>query len=267
MTSIHSFIISWEGKHANAETIAQAIKNQSDHTTIVYSDPKPDFLFDPSFESLRRPNDLMFGDKFQACLANCKSEILLLIHADCNCEQWSSIVKKCRDAFDEFPDINVWCPLIDFTSYNIKATEISKIADSNLSIAAATDAIVVAFRSSTIDKFSTCDLDKNLHGWGIDWILACHTYASNMIAVIDRSIHVHHEKTRDYSHEIAREEMIEFLDGLTQGEKTLYKLLKDYIKSRKAERRQQKEYRRKMKAERRQQKEDRRKNKRRFKFW
>jgi hypothetical protein len=41
MTTLHSFIISWEGQHQGAATIAESIESQSDHTTIIYSDPDP----------------------------------------------------------------------------------------------------------------------------------------------------------------------------------------------------------------------------------
>lgn len=71
-----------------------------------------------------------------------------------------------------------------------------------------------------------------------------------MIAVLDRSIHVYHDKSHGYSYSSAREEMIEFLEGLTKSEKTLYKVLRDYIKARKERSREEK-----------------RKNKRRFRFW
>ena len=233
MTSIHTFIISWAGQHANAEAIARAVKPHSDRTTIAYSDPDPDFAFDPAFDVLTRPNHLMFADKFQACLGHCESDVLLLIHADSRCKSWPSLVEKCRDAFDRYPEINVWAPKIDGTFFNVEFTEISRLAD-HLSVVAGTDAIVVAFRRDAIARFATCDLERNFHGWGVDWVLTCHSYANNMIAVVDRTIPVHHAESRSYSHEAAWQQMVEFLDGLTPFEKTLYRLLQGYIEARTA---------------------------------
>jgi hypothetical protein len=233
MTSIHTFLISWAGRHGDAEAIASVVKSQSDHTTIVYSDPDPDLAVDPSFDALRRPDHLMFADKFQACLEHCKTDVLLLIHADARCDSWASVVAKCRDAFDRYPEVNVWAPAIDGTFFNVEFTEISRLAD-HLSIVAGTDAIVVAFRRDTIARFAECDLERNLHGWGIDWVLVCHAYANNKIAVVDRTIAVHHAETRSYSHDVAWQQMVGFLDGLTASEKALYQVLQAYIRARKA---------------------------------
>jgi hypothetical protein len=60
-----------------------------------------------------------------------------------------------------------------------------------------------------------CDLESNFHGWEIDWVLTCHSYANNMIAVVDRTIPVHHAETRSYNHDVAWQQMVGFLDGLT----------------------------------------------------
>ena len=146
--------------------------------------------------------------------------------------------------------MNLWAPLIEFTPYSLGLTEISPIPDSAFSIVAATDAIVVAFRRETIDRLKTSNLEKNIHGWGVDWILICHTYVNNMIAVVDRNILVRHPKLHGYSESSARQEMTEFLDGLTTSEKTLYKLLRGYIDVRKQRQRYEK-----------------RKNQRRLRFW
>jgi hypothetical protein len=250
MTSIHTFIISWAGQHANAAAIAGALAPSSGNVTIVYSDPDPEFAVDPRFDAVKRPNDLMFGDKFRACLERCRSDVLLLIHADCTCASWPELVKTCREAFDRFPEINVWAPTIDGTFYSVEATEITKLPENGLSVVAGTDAIVVAFRRETIDRFAAFDLKKNLHGWGVDWILICHSYANNMIAVVDRTTPVHHVKSRRYPRNVAWEQMTEFLEGLTPFEKTLYKLLRGYVEARKALN-----------------KDDKRKQRRRFRFW
>jgi hypothetical protein len=233
MPSIHTFVVSWVGRHADAEAIAGAVQPQSDHTTVVYSDPDPDVAIDPSFDAVRRPDHLMFADKFQACLEHCKSDVLLLIHADARCESWPSVVEKCRDAFDRYPEVNVWAPAIDGTFFNVACTEISRLAD-HLSIVAGTDAIVVAFRRENIARFAECDLESNCHGWGIDWVLTCHSYANNMIAVVDRTIPVHHTETRSYNHDVAWQQMVGFLDGLTASEKALYQVLQGYIQTRTA---------------------------------
>jgi hypothetical protein len=100
-------------------------------------------------------------------------------------------------ANNRYPQINVWAPKIDGTFFNVEFTEISRLAD-HLSVVAGTDAIVVAFRRDVIARFATCDLERNFHGWGVDWVLTCHSYANNMIAVVDRTVPVHHAESRSY---------------------------------------------------------------------
>jgi len=43
-----------------------------------------------------------------------------------------------------------------------------------------------------------------------------------MIVVVDRTIPVHHAETRSYNHDVAWQQMVGFLDGLTASEKALY---------------------------------------------
>ena len=69
---------------------------------------------------------------------------------------------------------------------------------------------------------------------GIDWVLVCHAYANNKIAVVDRTIPVHHAETRSYSHDVAWQQMVGFLDGLTASEKALYQVLQGHIRTRRA---------------------------------
>ena len=66
--SIHTFVISWFGKHENADSIVKAVAQTSTYVSVIYSDPNIDVLPQFSCQAIRRPNDLFFGDKFRACL-------------------------------------------------------------------------------------------------------------------------------------------------------------------------------------------------------
>ena len=125
-SSVHSFVISWYGKHDNAEKIIRAITPASDSVTAIYSDPDNNLYPQFSCQAIRRPNYLFFGDKFQACIDAFDSDVMLLIHADCDCDNWSEIPARCRDAVENIPNIGVWAPTIDFNYWSVERTEIDR---------------------------------------------------------------------------------------------------------------------------------------------
>ena len=127
MLSMHLFIISWEGQHEKAISIAKSIFSATNQISIVYSDPNSDLTLDVDCQCIRRPNELFWGDKFKACLDVCNSDLMVVIHADCDCEDWSFLVHKCRSAMDQNPIIAVWAPLIDWTQWNIHRTRLYEI--------------------------------------------------------------------------------------------------------------------------------------------
>ena len=125
--SIHVFIISWKGMHSNASNIASQVGEACNKLTIVYSDPDPHYQFDEKFRTVRRPNDLFWGDKFSACLQVFDEDLMLVIHADCSCSDWRALVVRCHEDMMRRPTIGVWAPLIDWTPYSPKITGPSSI--------------------------------------------------------------------------------------------------------------------------------------------
>jgi hypothetical protein len=223
--SIHTFVISWFGKHENADSIVKAVAQTSTYVSVIYSDPNIDVLPQFSCQAIRRPNDLFFGDKFRACLESCDADILLLIHADCDCDNWSKIPERCRRAVEENPNIGVWTPLIEFTDWGLDRTEIKKIPNSSLSIVVQTDAVVFGLTRVIADRMRKANLRKNIYGWGTDFMFNYYTYSLGEISVVDRSLLVRHPLGSKYSGEVATAQLIEFLKQLTPAEKAQSALL------------------------------------------
>jgi hypothetical protein len=223
--SIHTFVISWFGKHENAESIVKAVTQTSTYVSVIYSDPNINVLPQFSCQAIRRPNDLFFADKFRACLESCDADILLLIHADCDCDNWSEIPERCRLAIEENPDIGVWSPLIDFTDWGLDRTEIKKIPESSLSIVVQTDAVVFGLTRVVADRMRKANFRKNIYGWGTDLMFNYYTYSLGEISVVDRNLLVRHPLGSKYSIEVATAQLIEFLKQLTPAEKAQSALL------------------------------------------
>jgi hypothetical protein len=230
--SIHTFVISWSGKHDNAEKIVSEVCRASDSVTVIYSDPDRTAQVKFSCPGIRRPNDLFFGDKFQACVDSCDADILLLIHADCNSKNWSELPEHCRRAVEQNPDIGVWAPRVDFADWSLDRTEIDKMPNSELSIVAQTDAVVFALTREIVDRMRKADFKRNIYGWGADFMFNYYTYSVGMISVVDRSILVKHPRSTKYSGEIATAQLEEFLKQLTPAERNQSALLDGIVKLR-----------------------------------
>jgi hypothetical protein len=230
--SIHTFVISWFGKHENAARIAKAVASTSSSVTVVYSDPDRNLSRKFSCPSIRRPNDLFFSDKFQACIDSCDADIILIIHADCHCDHWYKVPERCKRAFEQIPNIGVWAPLIDFNDWGVQRTEIDKIPNSPFSIVAQTDAIVFGLTRKIVDRMRKANLGGNIYGWGIDLMYNYYTYSVGKISVVDRSLFVHHPRGTEYLMEAATAELCEFVKQLTPAERTQSALLDAIVRLR-----------------------------------
>jgi hypothetical protein len=230
--SIHTYIMSWFGKHDNAEKIVKAVTLTSDYVSVIYSDP--DIHLSPKFScpSTRRSNDLFFGDKFYACIASCDTDVTLVIHADCNCDYWSEVPEHCRRAFEEVPNIGVWAPVIDFTDWCLDRTEIDRIPNSSFSMVAQTDAIVFGLERRIVDRIRKAELGTNVYGWGIDLMYNYYTYSIGYVSVVDRSLSVQHPRSTEYDYDTAMTQLVEFLDQLTPAERTQSLLLRAIVRLR-----------------------------------
>jgi hypothetical protein len=224
------FIISWKGQHEKASKIAESISNVDKNVTIIFSDPDQNFTFNNSFNVIRRPNNLFWEDKFKSCLDSADDGGILIIHADCDCNDWSFLVKRCNDVINKHIDLGVWAPEIDGTFYNLCASEIFKIKNSKLVIAALTDGIVFYISPFIVNRMRQISYGNNKFGWGIDGLFCSASHINNKLVVIDTSINVlHNSKTTGYDKKLAYLGKSDFLKQFSTRELAEYKLLLSYV--------------------------------------
>lgn len=230
MKNIHIYIISWAGQHENALKIAKTLESNNYKISIVYSDPINELSIFDDIDSIKRPNDLFWADKFQACLKTFDSDIMMVIHADCFYEDWNRLASICDNTMSSFQDIGVWSPLIDNTYFQIDKTRIGKISNEPpLTVVAQTDGIIFALDKSIANRMKSVNYSGNIYGWGIEWIFVSYSYSVNKLVVIDDSIHVNHSNDRGYPSEAAYNQMNVFLNQLGTFEKIQYVLLNSYV--------------------------------------
>ena len=233
MTILHAYIISWKGQHQSAIAIAEVISKVADITTITYSDPDDNYT--PSTESsvnfLKRSDALFWGDKFKSSLDDFKEDLMLIIHADCTCSDWGSLVQTCKSSMERFQNIGLWAPHIDYTPHNLLRTLIGEINGTSLAIVAQTDAIVFCISKVVAERLRLASYESNVYGWGFDTMAAAFAYSNKLIAVADKSQVVTHPKSRGYPAQAAQQQCTQFLSQLNLYESIQNKLLWEYVYS------------------------------------
>jgi hypothetical protein len=230
MKSARIFIISWAGQHENAVHIARQLARKNLKVFIVFSDPDPDLQLEAPCELVRRPDELFWGDKFQACMNACGDDPMLVIHADCTYEDWGQLVDQCHKTVADIPMIGVWAPLVDWVPWTMKMVEIAKLNGTALSIVTRTDGIVFYLSPQIIQRMRLADYADNVYGRGIELMSVAASYARGRIAVIDRSMKVQHPKSTGYPEKEANDQFARFIKQLTPVEEIQRILLSSHMK-------------------------------------
>jgi len=222
------FVISWTGQHLNASEITAALDDFREDVAVVFSDQDESFVFESRCRTIRRPNHLFWADKFLACLEACTADRMLILHGDCQCDDWAMLVRKCDEAFARLPGLGVWAPVIKGSFYEIENTRITRLGDTPYSLVTHYDAICFALSRAIVHRMRQADYSANLYGWGISGMMIASAYSRNMLVVVDESTTVRHPAGRGYPSEEAKRQREAFLEQLSIQEKIQRALLTTY---------------------------------------
>lgn len=224
------FIISWFGQHEKAALIAEKILLVCKKVSILYSDPDPDFVFVTSCKLIKRPNELFWEDKFKSCLDNAGNEGILVIHADCICEDWGGLVKRCFDINSNNNEIGVWSPHTTGSPYELNVSGILKINDSELILSARTDGIIFYLSPAIVNRMQQSTYGENKYGWGIAALFCAAAHVLNKLIIIDTSVKVlHPQGKRGYNENEAKLTRAKFLSQFSLQERIAYELLQSHV--------------------------------------
>lgn len=231
---IKIFIISWVGQHNNAIFIAESLSGLGLDIVIVYSDPDPNINIAAPCNLVRRSNDLYWEDKFKACLDLVGDSPMLVIHADCTCKDWKSLIARCLIVSGNVKKLGVWAPRIIGTPYDVSVSGILKI-DSKLVLSARTDGIVFYLSSEIIDRMKKVTYGGNKFGWGIESLFCATSHSNGKLVLIDLSVEVFHPQGKTgYDSNEAQLQKIKFLNQFTISERGLHELLEGNINFKRA---------------------------------
>lgn len=229
------FIISWAGQHDNARLIAVQAARAGARVTIVYSDPGPHEPFDLSCALVRRPNDLFWEDKFQACLEAAGGEGFLVIHADCRCDDWERLVRRCGAVATGVRDLGVWAPQIHGTHLHLGVSGILKISGGGLVAAALTDGIIFYLAPAIVARMARARYGQNRFGWGIAALFCAAAHVAQRLVVIDTSVQAFHPADRKgYDAAAAKAGMDAFIQQFSWPERLQFELLLSHVNYRRA---------------------------------
>ena len=215
--------------HERAIAIAEDVSSVTDDVGIVYSDPDPAVVLPATCRLHRRPDDLFWEDKFRTAIDCCAEGPLLIIHADCFCDDWAGLVRKCATAHEKLSDLGVWAPWISGTYYEPRFTAISKLENTDWYLSTLTDGIVFSLAPLVITRMRQVRYGGNALGWGIDLLFCASAYVNHLMVVIDSSVRVRHPQQSGYNTEIALNAMNEFLGQFTLRERLECELLRSFI--------------------------------------
>lgn len=222
-------IISWHGQHERAVHIAKQVLQTNTQVVIVYSDPDPTFILDAPCQVIRRSNELFWEDKFKASL-DATDDDLLVIHADCHCEDWIRLVNRCQDSASHIKNLGVWAPKIEGTYWDLTITKIVTIRNSDFVIAAMSDGIVFYLSPPVIKRMKQINYGNNIFGWGIDALFCASAFANKKLVLIDTAVHVFHPKEkRGYNSNQAKSLEKEFTKQFSLSELIQYELITNFV--------------------------------------
>ena len=217
---ITAVVISWEGMHAAARTIAEGLAHSVDSLSVIYSN-NMDQSEDGPGEWRQVPQSWYFGRKFATALDVAPEDAtLLVVSADASSEDWADLVNGLRAALKADPSIAVWAPDLDRTPWpsNIVAEE--QLEDENgLLGVVQTDGVVWAITPEIARRLRDVDFSANNLGWGIDWAASAIAHLAGRRVVRDLNRRVYHPEARGYSTAIAGQQFKSLLEQLSPEER------------------------------------------------
>ena len=154
---------------------------------------------------------------------------MLVIHADCTCDDWNKLVEQAITVITGPMPIGVWSPhIVSGMRFGLERVFIAELENSTMSVVSRIDGLVFALSPEVVLRMRRASYVGNVYGLGIGWMFCSFCHATGRLVVIDRSIRVHHAILRGYDAVEAWHQMHVFLRQLSTEEKIQYLLSSRY---------------------------------------
>lgn len=234
MATLSVFIVCWPGKESNAELIARQIHGHVDQLVVIYS-TKDTSTLNGFGDWVQVPDSWYYGKKFARSLELNVCSHMLHIQADAHFDDWKILIDQFKHATHNLGNLGIWSPDCNNTVWNTSSVKILPSPDKRYVFVAQTDCIVWGMTEPVIRRLKLLDYEFNNLGWGIDWVAVTFCFTRNLLVARDLWVAVRHEMGTGYETNEAAKEMSKFLKQLSPQEKIMYKLLNQFINSRRPE--------------------------------
>ncbi len=230
---VHAIIFCWPGKVADAQRISLSISPCADKVTVIdaSADPVENVR---NCEWIKISPDAFFGHQFVHALRVFDHDVMLQIQADAAHPDWGTVVNTCRRRFEAMPELGIWGPEIDFTTWPTRRVKLFDTGDPQLAGVVQSDCIVWALNKPVVEFLKQFDYSDNNLGYGIDWAAIAHCYANKALVLRDLSLRVRHPAGSGYDREEAHRQMWGFLKQLARPERVQFALLWSFLSGRDA---------------------------------
>jgi len=230
--TVEVVVISWQGMGDSSRRIAAQLDGMPNVSLrIIYSNAAEAPEDGPGLWQ-QVSNTKYFGLKFAAALADCVSDVLLIIQADALFADWSEIVERCQARFGQRPLLGLWAPRIDYTPWTPERVDVRLMDDQGLTAVAQTDGVVLAFSTAAMNRLRELDYGCNNLGWGIDWIAICHCYVHGLEVLREDDQTVIHPPSRGYGWRDAVLQCRNFMRQMNDQEHAMFQVLLRYTAER-----------------------------------
>lgn len=230
--TVEVVVISWQGMGDSTRRIAAQVDRMANVSLrIIYSNAAETLEEGPGLWQ-QVSNKKYFGLKFAAALADCVSDVLLIIQADALFADWSRIIERCQSRFAHRPQLGLWAPRIDYTPWTPERVDVRSMGDQGLTAVAQTDGVVLAFSRAVMDRLRQLDYGCNNLGWGIDWIAVCHCYVHGLEVLREDEQTVIHSPSRGYGWRDAVLQCRDFMRQMDDQEQVMFQVLLRYTAER-----------------------------------
>jgi hypothetical protein len=230
--TVEVVVISWQGMGDSSRRIAAQVCGMPNVSLrIIYSNAAEAQEDGPGLWQ-QVSNAKYFGLKFAAALADCVSDVLLIIQADALFADWSEIVERCQARFGQRPLLGLWAPRIDYTPWTPERVDIRLVDDQGLTAVAQTDGVVLAISTAAMNRLRELDFGCNNLGWGIDWIAICHCYVHGLEVLREDGQTVIHSPSRGYGWRDAVLQCRNFMRQMNDQEQAMFQVLLRYTAER-----------------------------------
>jgi hypothetical protein len=228
---VHAIIYSWPAVHRQAFEIAKQINRHVHRASVVACSDTP-IQHDASLEVFMLDNSCYFGRQFEKTIEIFEGEVLLQIAADTTTEDWGAVARQCQTRFQSVPNLAIWSPDIDGTTWPNNQVTLYNTSDPNLIGIVQSDCIVWALSHTMVDFLRTLDFSKTPLGWGIDWAAIAHAYANGGRVMRDLSVKIHHTLGTGYNREEANRQKEIFLSTLSENDRIQVLMMSGVIDAR-----------------------------------